>query len=293
MPPFYPYQHEGHNISGRGSVDAKASVAAQIIAVNELLIAGSISPDDIAVLYVVGEEDGAVGMLKANELGLKPAAAIFGEPTEGNLVSGHKGILGLKLIAKGKTAHSGYPWLGRSANEIMLAALTALTELAQRLPESEKYGKTTFNIGRMEGGVADNVVAESATASLAIRIAKGSPKQLKREIERAVYASVKDFLVGDLQPEDIIDVVYTFGGFPPVDINHDIPGFDVITVNYGTDVPNFNLTGKNQKRYLYGPGSILVAHSDHEALTEDDLKDSVIGYKKIVLHVLGKAHQDL
>lgn len=56
-----------------------------------------------------------------------------------------------------------------------------------------------------------------------------------------------------------------------------------MTVNYGTDIPN--LLG-DHKRYLYGPGSILVAHSDHEHLTVGNLTEAVEGYKRIVRHAL-------
>ena len=62
-----------------------------------------------------------------------------------------------------------------------------------------------------------------------------------------------------------------------------IPGFDTITVNYGTDVAN--LEG-DFTRYLYGPGTILVAHSDHEALTVGDLETAVEDYKKLIKHAL-------
>jgi acetylornithine deacetylase len=61
-------------------------------------------------------------------------------------------------------------------------------------------------------------------------------------------------------------------------------GFDTITVNYGTDIPN--LKG-NHKRYLYGPGTILVAHGAHENLTVGDLEEAVKGYEKLILHALG------
>ena len=60
-------------------------------------------------------------------------------------------------------------------------------------------------------------------------------------------------------------------------------GFDRIVVNYGTDVPN--LQG-NYTRYLYGPGDILVAHSDHEALRLGDLETAVEGYKRLIKHAL-------
>lgn len=56
-------------------------------------------------------------------------------------------------------------------------------------------------------------------------------------------------------------------------------------VNYGTDIPS--LKG-NHKRYLYGPGSILVAHSDHEHLKISDLEAAVEGYKVLVLESLSR-----
>lgn len=46
-----------------------------------------------------------------------------------------------------------------------------------------------------------------------------------------------------------------------------------------------NLHG-NHKRYLYGPGSILVAHGDNEFVLKTDLIDAVGGYKKLVKEVL-------
>jgi acetylornithine deacetylase len=65
VPPFWPYDRRGEEIWGRGSVDAKASVATQINAVEELLAAGKIGEGDIALLFVVGEETNGDGMLKA------------------------------------------------------------------------------------------------------------------------------------------------------------------------------------------------------------------------------------
>ena len=46
-----------------------------------------------------------------------------------------------------------------------------------------------------------------------------------------------------------------------------------------------NLEG-NHTRYLYGPGSILVAHGPDEALRLRNLEAAVEGYKKLILHAL-------
>lgn len=290
VPPFYPYGIHSNDtdtiITGRGSVDAKASVAAQIIATNKLLAEGTIQADDVNLLYVVGEEVSGDGMRVANSLGLTPDTVIFGEPTEGKLASGHKGMLGFTVVAKGKAAHSGYPWLGRSANEVLIKALTALVELGAKLPTSEKYGQTTLNLGRIEGGVAANVVAETAKAQVAVRIAAGTPDGIKAKIIEVIEKAVEDFKAYD--DEEVVEFQWATKGYPPVDINHDVPGFDSFTVNYGTDIPNFEENVKGQKRYLYGPGSILVAHSDHEAITVGELEEAVEGYQRLILHSLKK-----
>jgi acetylornithine deacetylase len=60
-------------------------------------------------------------------------------------------------------------------------------------------------------------------------------------------------------------------------------GFEKITVNYGTDVANFE---GNHTKYLYGPGSILVAHGPNEALKLKDLETAVEGFKALILHSL-------
>ena len=212
---------------------------------NHLLDSKKIHPDDVALLYVVGEETGGDGMRAANSLGLKPNAILFGEPTEGKLAAGHKGNLGFHIHAKGRAAHSGYPWLGRSANEVLITALAALMELVPNLPSSEKFGSTTVNIGKIDGGVAANVVPESASANIAVRIADGTTDFTKKEIVNAIHTSVAKFLEHGQKPSDIIDFDFPSAGYGPIEIDHDVPGFEVITVNYGTDIPNLKQTVKH------------------------------------------------
>jgi acetylornithine deacetylase len=210
VPPFWPYERRGDEIWGRGSVDAKGSVATQIIAVEELLAAGKLDDGDVSLLFVVGEEVGGDGMRKANDLGLSWETVIFGEPTELKLASGHKGTMSLDIVAKGKAGHSGYPELGKSATAMLVPALNLL--LNAELPYSEKYGNTTLNIGRMEGGVAANVIAEDASAKVSIRLADGSPAV----IEKIVLDTL-------LEADEELDVTFN-GGYGPVYIDSDVPG---------------------------------------------------------------------
>ena len=59
--------------------------------------------------------------------------------------------------------------------------------------------------------------------------------------------------------------------------------FETAVMNYGTDIPNFK---GNHTRYLYGPGSILVAHSPDETITVGDLEKAVEDYKKLIIHAV-------
>jgi len=60
-------------------------------------------------------------------------------------------------------------------------------------------------------------------------------------------------------------------------------GFETMIANYATDIP---ILKGDHKRYLYGAGSIMVAHSDHEHLKISDLETAVEGYKKLIAHAL-------
>ena len=152
-----------------------------------------------------------------------------------------------------------------------------MTEEEGGLPRSKKYGQSTVNVGYMQGGVAANVVPEHAEATVAFRLAGGPIEKVHGIIENAIRGA---------DPEELLDMVFSQPGYAPVELDCDVDGFDCLTVNYGTDVPNLEVE-EGVKRYLYGPGSILVAHGANEGLTVGDLEESVKGYEKLVKHVLG------
>lgn len=304
VPPFIPYSvHQPQTqksdsqlnlddlvLAGRGTVDAKGSVAAQICAVLDTL---EKNPDaKLGLLFVVGEEIGGDGMKVFSDSKLNSDSAyhtvIFGEPTEAALVSGHKGMLGFEVLAHGKAAHSGYPWLGKSAVSGILPALTRVDKLGKipasegGLPSSPKYGETTLNIGVVRAGVATNVVPASARADVSVRLAAGTPDEAREIIRRAVADATSDV---DADVE--VDFTTHRESYSPQDLDTDVPGFGVIPVNYGTDVPNLQVRS-GVKRYLYGPGSIFVAHGDNEGLAVRELKGAVDGYKKLLEAALDK-----
>lgn len=98
-------------------------------------------------------------------------------------------------------------------------------------------------------------------------------------------------------PGKVIDIVQSIAaehenlevtGLHAVDpqlLDYEVPGFESIVLKYATDVPY--LKG-SFTRFLYGSGSIHVAHSDHEYVPIKELHDSVDGYKNLITFSLAK-----
>lgn len=302
VPPYIPYSRTGPEpptvetvIAGRGTVDAKGSVATQVIALLDLLSTGGVTDNDVMLLYVVGEERMGDGMTYFSNVTSQqpdpPKAAIFGEPTEGLLACGHKGGLACTVTAHGRSGHSGYPWLFKSATELLMRAM--IKTIDADLGTSERYGNTTTNVGILSGGIAINVVPDTATASIVVRVGIG-PELEGAEI---VKARLRDLLTSI--DDEAFDFECDARGYGATETNCDVDGksldkmvsfqtnsvlgFEKIVVNYGTDIPAFR---GNHTRYLYGPGSILVSHGPDEAITLGELETAVEGYKKLILQAV-------
>ncbi|KAI7823847.1 putative peptidase [Gamsiella multidivaricata] len=275
VPPYIEYREDEENVYGRGSSDAKGSMAAQVQAVEELRKEGKVKEGDIGFLFVVGEEVDHIGMVKANDLGLTPEYLIVGEPTESRLALGHKGVLRLNISIEGKAAHSGYPELGISANDKLIDLLYKLKNLD--LPEDDYFGQTTLNIGMINGGLAANIVPAFATAGISFRIATSTQE---------VLDMVEKVIPKKQQLQDKI-TIERLTCWEPVRC-HSVPGFETFVANYFTDIPSF-LTAKHS--LLYGPGSILCAHAPHEYINKKELIAAVGSYKDIVLKLFAEHKQ--
>jgi len=186
-------------------------------------------------------------------------ALINGEPTESTLALGTKGAVRMTVRTAGRAAHSAYPHLGTSATMGLVRLLAELDTVD--LPRDPMLGATTINIGSLSGGVADNVVAPSAEARIMARIIG--------PVDDVVQA-----LRGWVGDRATVDVGVSI---PPVRLGT-VPGIETSVVAFATDIPAMPSWGTP---YLYGPGSIHVAHRDDEFVSEDELRSAVIAYQRI------------
>ncbi len=262
VPPFFPSRIEDGRLHGRGACDAKGPLAAQVTAVERLREAGE---RRVGLLFVVGEERGSDGAAAADALAPGSRFLVDGEPTEGKLGLATRGVLRLKLHARGRAAHSSQPQLGVSAIDRLIDALLELRGLP--LPEDPQLGRTFYCIGLIAGGIAPNVISPTAQAELLFRTV-GAGREV---IERLAP------LVNRVALEELLDV-------PPVRLAT-LPGFATDVFAFTTDIPLLASWGRP---LLYGPGSILLAHTGDEHVGVAELEAAVDGYAAIARALLDK-----
>lgn len=263
VPPYVPPRLEGTKLFGRGSSDAKGIAAAMLVAADRLVGGGE---KRVELLFVVGEEKGSDGARAANNLGTKSRFLINGEPTGNKLASGAKGSLRATIRIRGREAHSAYPHLGQSAIEPMLELLPTLRKLP--LPSDPVLGDTTVNIGTIKGGTEANVIPAHAEAEIMFRLVSdvGPIKKM-----------ILDWAKGRADVE--------FGSHIPAQRFATVPGFDTEPVAYTSDIPLLSNWGEP---FLFGPGSIHVAHTPDEFIDVDQLRASVDDYERLAKTLLAR-----
>jgi acetylornithine deacetylase len=255
VPPWIPSREDEDWVYGRGACDAKGIVVAMILAAEQLRARNV----PVGLLFVVGEERDSSGAKVAN---LSPKGSRFlinGEPTDNRIAVASKGALYASVKAAGTMAHSAYPELGDSAVHKLVRALNAMLHVS--LPVVDDVGPSTLNLGVIEGGRAPNVLADTASAQILVRLV-GPSDATKAALESAI------------SPHAAIDFQLEI----PFTRLQSIEGMATMVAGFYTDIPSLTNWGDP---LLIGPGSIHVAHSPAERIAKAELWQAVELYVAI------------
>ena len=244
-------------ISGRGSCDAKGQIFSMYNACLELEKQGY---TNFGLLLLVGEEVGSVGAKSFRVSHPGARYVIVGEPTDNMMVTASKGTKSFAVTVHGKSFHSGYPVYGASAVERFVDIMNTLRSV--EFPVDPMLGETTWNVGKLFSDNPQNILSERLTFRIYFRTTF-----LSDEMVCKVMDSIKS---------EFVDVE-AFGGDTPANYLT-VDGIDCKTVAFGSDAPQ--LTNFPQ-RMLYGPGSILVAHTSSEHIDVSDMEKAVRDYVHI------------
>lgn len=196
--PFTPTERDGY-LYGRGTADMKSSIAAFVVAAEELVAAHPDIPGSIGLLITSDEEgpatDGTVVVCNAlRARGEQLDYCIVGEPTSSTTLgdtckNGRRGSLSGTLVVKGIQGHVAYPHLGRNPLHQLAPALTALTT-TEWDAGNEYFPPTTFQVSNLHAGTgATNVIPGEAEMRFNFRFSTAStPESLKSRVHAILDA---------------------------------------------------------------------------------------------------------
>jgi succinyl-diaminopimelate desuccinylase len=161
---FRPFKREGR-LLGRGAADTKAMAAVflSLSAAEHRLAARR----GIRFMFVSDEETGGESTKQRLEAWPKLEFALFGEPTGLELSIEAKGIMQIKLTARGQAAHGSRTWMGRNAIVDLSARIQKF--LAEQPIATKETWETTFNFSLFSGGKAINQVPDRAELCCDVR----------------------------------------------------------------------------------------------------------------------------
>jgi len=192
---------KGTKLYGVGAMDMKANVACLIAAFHD--IASQVNYP-LALQLTTDEEIGGFDGTKHQiENGVRADLVLAGEPTNFDIVTKTKGVLWVKVTAKGKTAHGAYPWRGDNAIWKIHEFLATIKKQFP-LPKHEVW-KTTINLSKIStSNTALNKIPDDCIAELDIRYVPEDSKTIVKKIRSLLPKGVSMEIIAN-EPGSFID----------------------------------------------------------------------------------------
>jgi len=264
---------DGDTLWGLGAVDMKGGLAVL------LDLATTIETPAVDVTYVlyaceeVARRHNALGRLAAARPDLLACdAAVLGEPTGGVVEAGCQGTVRVAVSVGGRRAHTSRPWTGLNAVHRVAPVLGVLERYEPRrvVLDGCEYTEQLQAVG-IEGGVASNVVPDSATVIINYRFAPDVDTVVAEARLRDMFGAVLDPSLGDG-----LEVVDGASGARPA-LDHPVLASLVAATGAParakvgwTDVATFAEIGVPATNF--GPGDPLLAHTPDEHVSRRELE---------------------
>jgi acetylornithine deacetylase len=255
------FEFDGVYAYGTGCCDAKASITAIILALEE------IEEPKFGVALLSDEEEGGLGS-KAVVEEFDRRKAIVMEPTELKIANRHYGCLEIDVEILGKSAHGACPDMGINAIEKAIDAINRVKNL-----------NYLYLVQKIEGGSYEYVVPDRCSLRIDLLI---PPEDDVNVVERkvtdifknenfTVVEKAKGFLSGEVT--ELIEKAVEKAGLP---VNY-------TEMRSWTDAINFREAGWDV--VVFGPGELHLCHTERERIKIDDIlkaKDVLVALNEII-----------
>jgi len=257
---------ENGRLFGRGSIDDKYAAALSLVLVVEqmerLKARGGTQADLPCGLLISGDEE--IGGHNGAQAALAQLKTDFAIALDGGnlrkVVVKEKGIVRLKLIARGKTAHGARPWLGENAIEKLIAdyaKLKAHFELS-----APDHWHRTLNFSRIQAGKATNQVPDYAEALFDVRYTENDDME-------SVVAAIRREIAGEVAVVER-EPLFQGGRTPHLERLLAIAGNPEVGCEHGASDARF-LSEFGIPGIVWGPDGDNSAHAVDEHVNIDSL----------------------
>ena len=271
---------------GRGSCDMKGFIASTIVAAEILKNKNLNYPVHFSFTY--DEEIGCFGarhlIKELKKYKYKPSIVIIGEPTNMEIIEAHKGDCEYTTCFHGIEGHASNPEKGLSAIQYGSLFTNKLfeigNELKRRAPSDSPFNPpwTTVQVGKIEGGVAHNVIAGQCSIDWEMRPINEEDKNfvknnlLKYCQNKLLPEMQSKFTEAKIETETIGEIP---GLIPQKDNQARVIMQDLLqsnstgVISFGTEAGIFQ--EMNMDVVVCGPGSIDQAHKANEFVSISEL----------------------
>ncbi len=282
--PFTLVERDGL-LFGRGTADMKGFIALALSRVPDLVAAEPKIPIHLALSF--DEEVGCIGVPHLLEqIGRalpQPAVAIIGEPTSMRVVDAHKGICALRTTVTGLEAHSSRQHKSVSAVVAAAALISEIGRIVGELRATKRHEGfdppyTTFNIGRIDGGTAVNIVPRRCVFDWEFRPVPAVAfddvlGRVEAYAEAALLPPMREIFPGAAITTEVLAQA------PPLVPSDDSPAFALAmrltganrthAVSFAAEAGHFQ--GAGMSAVICGPGDIAQAHQPDEFISMEQL----------------------
>ncbi|MGO4384194.1 succinyl-diaminopimelate desuccinylase [Specibacter sp. RAF43] len=261
-----PGTWDGDVLYGRGTTDMKGGVAVQLA-----LAATLPAPTkDVTFIFYDQEEvaaakSGLGRLVRENRELLDADFGILLEPTNGTVEGGCNGTIRFEATLRGKAAHSARAWMGENA---VHAAAPLLARLAAYDPATVMVDglayRESMNAVRIHGGTAGNVIPDACVVEINYRFA---PDKTPAQAE----AHVRELLAGF----ELVCTDSSAGARPGL---HAPAAASFVAAVGREPLPKYGWTDVARLSEMgipavnFGPGDALLAHSDDEHVSGEDVR---------------------
>ena len=283
---------------GRGSCDMKGFLACCLAVLPNMVDKNLKKP-----IYFAFSYDEEVGCVAAPELtkaiknyyAEKPKYALIGEPSMMEPIVGQKAIYIMDTYVNGSAGHSSRIKQEVSAIHETMRLILWLEKKMDFLIEQGRLDDrfhpphSTLHVGKVNGGIAPNVIADKAHFSWDLRtIPSDNINDIVNEFQkyckeredqlRKIYPGFK---IQNKETHPIVPHLDTKSNDDVVELIKKITGnSNIETVSYAAEAGHFANAGFNSA--ICGPGDIAQAHRADEFISKDQLNKGVEMINKLV-----------